>query len=209
MGMLVEEANPDRSFLLGEFKVSSQIIDILADFAFRSHLDRNGIFYVIRTLLRKHHLEDMGGQKHPNLLLPIINLTLKQKDERAYRILRDNQRNRDLNLFTRGKTLLLEFLPFNFILVGVDDFSFELCESGLGIISYMDEDGYFIGRVEVCDDSHLNSISLIEQLLFSKARSLKPYPEFFSQSLIVRIPFNAISFIFENFHFICIISGKF
>jgi hypothetical protein len=87
MGMLIEEVNSYWPFLLGKLEVPSQIIDILANFALRSQLDRSWIFYAVRTLLNNHRLEDVRGQEHPDFLLLLVDLGFKQKDERTYWIL--------------------------------------------------------------------------------------------------------------------------
>lgn len=121
--MLMEKADPDRSFLLGKLEVPPKIIDILANLAFRSHINRNRIFNLVRTFFGKHHFEDVSRQKHSNFLFFVIDLAFKQKDEWAYRILSDDKRNRDFYLLVGGKAFLLELLSFDFILVGIDDLS--------------------------------------------------------------------------------------
>ncbi len=65
-------------------------------------------------------------------------------------------------MFILGEILLLEILSLYFIFVGVDNLPFDLSEDSLGIISDMDENRYFIGGVEVSDDSDFDSVCFVE-----------------------------------------------
>jgi len=79
-------------------------------------------------LFELHHFEDVGWQKHSDLL-PVVGLVFKQQDDRAKRIMVYDEGNRYFHLIILNKCTQINIFPIDFIVIGVENFSLYFCEN--------------------------------------------------------------------------------
>lgn len=101
-------------------------------------------------------------------------------------------------MVTWGELCVLNNLALDFVIVGIQHFTLDFLENALSIVGEVKEHVDLIGFVELADNSDLQSICLVQQLLVLEAGPTETNLKLFAKDFVVGEPLNTLSLILKD-----------